>query len=158
MQYSASFADMAQNRVVTPFRSDGVVVNPSFNFRIAKWYNVEYSLTYSYSKLNFNSGNSSTDRLFQRMKVVLSPIEKLSFEVNGKHYVNKISGSKYKNTLFLDVSACYSISKKVKIEMFVNNILNKGIFEYSILKDLSYTQVSYAIRPMDAMISVNFNF
>ncbi|MCI1780204.1 MAG: TonB-dependent receptor [Bacteroidales bacterium] len=153
-------ADMMQDGELTPYKSRYMELRPSFNGYIGNWCDFDYSLVFKRTSLLFADGTSLSryDNIGQRMKIDLVPFKKTTIKLVGEHYMNDISESVTKHTLFADGYLMYSADKKTDITFGITNILNKKTYDYKTNSTLTSVYSTFRIRPRNIFIEIYRKF
>ena len=88
----------------------------------------------------------------------ITPMNKLSFKINGEYYINDISEDETKNIFLVDFSVAYQINKKCEISFWCANVFNKDTYSYLITDALNSYSKKYEIRPRNCLFNISYIF
>lgn len=125
-----------------------------FSGDITRWLKLKYDGTYRYSRYMIEErwSEDATHSFQQSLTLSFFPFEKVELDISGEHYTDKYQEQKFRQTIFLDVSAWYFITDKVQIFLHAKNLLNQKYYTYSHISPLCTSIFSYKIRPLNILI------
>ncbi|MBE8713036.1 carboxypeptidase-like regulatory domain-containing protein [Sphingobacterium hungaricum] len=150
------------NGNLLPFQNLTYSINPRFELKIWKGYNLSYNGTASLTQSRQTGGSSDLDRNFRQLNQSISlpfnPVKGVHVRFTARHLFTEQIEAENLNYVFADFFTRYRHPKlKTDFEFSINNIANIKNFEtYSANANLiSYS--SYQLRGRIAMLKVVFN-
>ncbi len=128
----------------------------SVNGSPCRWFNFDYSIGYSESRLTMNGDSAPwLSALTNELSLVFTPFPKWQWQVNGEHYRNELAGGTYKNIVMLDAKLVFRPDKRVELSASLDNILNKKQYNYITYSQLSSFESQRQLRGHQFIISIS---
>lgn len=152
--------DINQNEIKTNYIGYTGTTNLSLIMTPASWIGLEYSGEYLYTKYKTAGVWDPNDNhsLFETLSINFFITPQIELMVGAEHYFSKYSGEKAQQTIFLDASAWYFITKKFQIYLRAKNLLNQHSYSFTYLNPLQTTHSSHTIRPLNVLLGFQLNF
>lgn len=146
---------------IMPFENQSFTLTPSFRLSPEKWVDIDYTLTYSYSKMYLKEKNSMSfpglNNIKQNLTLTIIPHKSLNILLKGEHYRNQTGENSSENLYFADAEVRWHL-KKVDFGIEWNNILNTKSFSQVTYSEMKYSFYRYDFRPTNIIVSVGFKF
>ena len=160
INYTEQYSTLNQNGVRYNYRNNLLTPKIEFNGNIARWMNVIYNGTYTYSK--YHVDNSIADvpnhTLSQEIKLTFYPHKKVEVSLSAEHYYNMNSSRIKQQMALLDCSAWYFVTNKLQIFLHAKNLLNEKTYRFTEIAPLQTTHYNYNIRPINILIGIEYRF
>ncbi len=86
------------------------------------------------------------------------PDDDLHFTLGAEHFLTRFPGGNTANLVLLDASAVWVASRKVRLAVTANNLLNKRSYEYVNYGVLSRSEHRFQIRRRSITASLQYRF
>lgn len=155
---SFSKASSMRDNDVIPYRQFSASLKPYFKGCIIRWISINYEAEYGFSKLNINRDRSIVNTLHQNLFTTYIPNDYVNITFGAEHYFTRFPEGNKANLLLLDASAVWNVSKKVRLSLTANNILNKHRYEYVNYGTLSRSEHRFSIRHRTILATIQYRF
>ncbi|MDE6096453.1 MAG: hypothetical protein K2G52_09725 [Muribaculaceae bacterium] len=148
---SSSLIDISNSTYIATLSGE----TRQWNDRLSLSANISYSISHQ----SFGGAIPSNDlsELSFNGKISLFPMKKL--EIYSRIFFNRsqLEENNFKSNLFIDAGIKYSV-KKFDIELTACNLTDMRRYEYTLYQSLDLSTYSYSLRPMEAILSLRYNF
>ncbi len=145
---------LSQQRSVNSV-STGWSVGGKINGNPCRWFNFDYRIDYSDSRLTMNGLSESwLSTMENELSLTFIPHQKWQWTVSGEHYRNELTEHNYKNIVMLDTRLTFQLNKKIEIAASLTNILNKQSYNYTTYSQLSSFESRRQLRGRQLLFSI----
>ena len=132
----------------------------SFVGSVSKWLGIAYEGQYTYSIYRTGGAVDEGDNhsMSHSLTLTFHPCESVEMDLSGEYYFDKYADYRPAQTVFLDASVWYYVSRKVQIFLHAKNLLDRRTYSYSYLSPLQITRYEYRIRPLNVLLGVQVKF
>jgi hypothetical protein len=156
---SQSKSTQIQNSVITPFSNFSFSLNPSFDIETFASQILNYSFSYSASRITTESKKQPFMRnIKQNFTYYIPLVKKVNVMLVGEFLHNQVNANQHVNMFLMDVIVRYKVSPKMEFTLNCNNIFDTREYSYSYYNDLYYTSYSYKLRPLNILLTANIRF
>ncbi len=157
--YSRAWNEVMRQSELMPVVSSNAHAGMDVNMRLCSILRLDYHVHYLHTKYDITAGEQANTIRTLRQDITLSSVlfDKMICSVNGEHYYNSSSGEKNSHIFFLNTRLSYKM-KKIRLTAECRNLLNKKNIYTIAYGDATNYMYSYRLRPVNFMLSINFNF
>lgn len=147
----------AQNGTTDTYKSNVLSSNTYFLWSSLSWLSVSYTLT---GNLSWYDGNheSQLKSLYNQAILKFYPLRRLSLNCTFDNQIIEILKGRYSNNTFVDASAEYSFSKRLRVSISAVNLLNRKQFVNATHSVLNYNYYSRPLLGRQLLIGVSVSY
>ena len=135
--------------------STGWSVGGKINGNPCRWFNFDYRIDYSDSRLTMNGMSESwLSTMENELSLTFIPHRKWQWTVSGEHYRNELTEHNYKNIVMLDTKLTFQLNKRIEFAASLTNILNKRSYNYTTYSQLSSFESQRQLRGRQFLFSI----
>lgn len=135
--------------------STGWSVGGKISGNPCRWFNFDYRIDYSDSRLTMNGLSESwLSTMENELSLTFMPHRKWQWTVSGEHYRNELTEHNYKNVVMIDIKLTYQLNKKIELAASLTNILNKRSYNYITYSQLSSFESQRQLRGRQLLFSI----
>lgn len=155
---SIGSATSLRDNEAIPYRQVTSAIKPYIRGSIVKWLSLNYEADYGISHYDINKETNIYHSLRQKLAMTYLPDDDLHFTLGAEHFLTRFPGGNTANLVLLDASAVWVASRKVRLAVTANNLLNKRSYEYVNYGVLSRSEHRFQIRRRSITASLQYRF
>lgn len=153
--FSRSESHLLSQRQSVNSVSTGWSVGGKISGNPCRWFNFEYRIDYSDSRLTMNGLSESwLSTLENELSLTFIPHRKWQWTVSGEHYRNEMTEHNFKNTVMIDTKLTFQLNKRIEFAASLTNILNKRSYSYTTYSQLSSFESRRQLRGRQLLLSI----
>lgn len=153
--YSRMANNMVSENIPTLYHATSWNLGGRINGNVSNHVYWSYNLKYSRSRLAVNRKQaSSLDRYIHSFHLNISPIDALSWEMEGEYYRNEVAENNYKNLFLLDTKVTWQISQCIELVASLTNLFNRKEYTYTAYNTLSSIESTRYLRGREFMFTI----
>ena len=147
--------NMISESVPTLYHNTSWNLGGRINGSLSNYLYWSYNIKYSNSQLSMNREEmQNLDRYTHSFSMNISPIDVLSWEMEGEYYQNEVAEGNYKNLFLLDTKLTWQISKRMELVASVNNLFNRQEYTYTTYNNLSSIESTRYLRGREFLFTI----
>ena len=153
--FSRSESHLLSQRQSVNSVSSGWSVGGKISGNPCRWFNFDYRIDYSDSRLTMNGLSESwLSTMENELSLSFIPHSKWLWTVSGEHYRNELTEHDYKNIVMLDTKLTFQLNKKLELAASLANILNRRSYNYTTYSQLSSFESRRQLRGRQLLFSI----
>lgn len=133
------------------YATESISLLLTINGRHSDWLAWNYKLTGTQVSMNSILRNK-LHQYRHAFSLALSPMKKLTWQIETEAYRNEITERTYKDILFLDSNLSYKISAKTELAFSATNLLNHKEYNYTSFGNLTTVLQNWGLRGRELML------
>lgn len=125
---------------------------------LCKWLSMNYDASYGFSQLKIGDTDNRTHSFNQKLSATVMPHDRWQLTLVAEHFLTKFPEGNIENLVLLDASAVWHVSRKVRLSLTANNLLDKRHYQYVTYGTLSRSEHVFQIRPRNILASIQYRF
>lgn len=155
---SASSASAMRDGAVQDYNQQSVSIKPYFRGSLLKWLSVNYDVNYGFSRLKIAETASKSHSFNQKLSATVIPHDEWQFTVGAEHFLTRFHEGNKENLVLFDASMVWLSSRKIRLSLTANNLLDKRKYHYVTYGTLSRSEHSFHIRPRNILVAIQYRF
>lgn len=157
--YRLSDLQMMQEGQLMPYRNTTLTLSPHINLRPARWFNFEYALNCSDTRLRIAGAAASRQQsLDQRLQLNFTPAETVILRLTGEHYCSRRTAATTEHLVLADIECRWKAGRQWEFTASAANLFDRRAYIHTLFDGLNMTTCRYAIRPRNILLGASRSF
>lgn len=157
--YNKGGSQMYRNQILQPFHYEALTGSINILSNPKKWIETKYNISLVKNTLSYNNDTSKRSLMTfsQEAEIKLLPYKGFSCAASLEHLGKEITEGTYAHILLPNAKAEWKQGMFI-IELEAKNLLNRTVYAYSLLNELSFQEMKYLLRSRTLQINLSYYF